>query len=68
MEEKNKIKRIIIGSSKSDNKKRFEEMHPEMKRAMNSLSEANKGNTPIIGSKDSEDSKDSCVVYKKRSK
>lgn len=41
---------IRIGSSEMDNEKRFEEMHPEMKKAINHLMETN-SHLPSIGSR-----------------
>lgn len=61
----NKNITIIVGSSKMDNQKRFNELGPEMKRSLNKLIESNKGNAPTFGpTKES----DSVVIYKKKSK
>jgi hypothetical protein len=51
MKDEKKIKTISVGSSSTNNKKRFEEMHPEVKKSISHLLETNKDNGPTIGSK-----------------
>ncbi|MFN5418240.1 MAG: hypothetical protein ACK5B9_14375 [Flavobacteriia bacterium] len=61
----NKKNGIIVGSSKMDKQKWLNQQTPEMKRTINNLREANKGNVPTFGRiKDA----DSIVIYKKKSR